>query len=291
MKYRTLGSSRLTVSLLGYGALALGGDGRDDIDLKEAMATLELAYENGINFFDTAPVYGMGKSEKRLGDFLQGMRQKIVLATKCGLLLDAGGNVRKDISRDAILSDFEQSLKRLKTDYIDLYQIHWPDNRTPYQETFSTLNELQGSGAIGYIGVSNYDPVSLKKASEIAKIVSIQNQYNMLQRQDEAEMLPFCREKNIGYIPYSPLAQGLLSGKISEDYTPPAGSARSHNPLFTDRKKFHKALQFTAGLKKPPARTAIRFLLDKPEISTVIVSVTKQHHLQANLKAIEDLEQ
>lgn len=286
MQYKQLGSTDLKVSVLGYGAWALGGGGWDGIDLNQAMDTLQHAYEKGINFFDTAPIYGMGKSEERLGSFLKGIRKDVVLATKCGLLWNDSGNVRQDISREAILQDVENSLSRLQTDYIDLYQIHWPDNRTPFKETFSTLNRLQEQGVIRYIGLSNYDFAGLQKASEFSEIASLQNQYNMLQRQDEETILPYCREKGIGYIPYSPLAQGLLSGKITEDYTPEPGSARSHNPLFTDREKFRESLAFTERLEKPPAQTAIRFLLREPAVSSVIVSVTKPHHLEANLQAV-----
>ena len=286
MEYRTLGTSGMKVSALGYGAWALGGDGWDSVDLKQAMTTLELAYESGINFYDTAPIYGMGKSEKRLGDFLQGIRKNVILATKCGLLWDKQGTVRKDLTEQGILQDVENSLKRLKTDYIDLYQTHWPDNRTPFHETFSCLNTLQEQGTIRHIGLSNYSLEGIRKAGQYSTIVSLQNRYNMLQREDEKTILPWCRKHNIGYIPYSPLAQGLLTGTTSADYTPAPGSARSHNPLFTDRKKFREALAFAKSLKSPPAETALRFILKEPAVSTVIISVTKPKHLKNNLHAL-----
>lgn len=286
MEYRQLGEGGPRVSALGYGAWALGGDGWDGVDPEEALETLEAALDAGVTFFDTAPIYGMGKSEERLGEFLAGRRDDVVLATKCGLLWDDAGNVRKDISRDAILQDVENSLRRLRTDHIDLYQVHWPDNRTPFAETFTTLRGLQEEGVIGSIGVSNYDAAGLEKAGRYCRIASVQNRYNMLQRDDEASVLPYCLRHGIGYIPYSPLAQGLLSWKIGPDYRVSQGSARSHNPLFTDRVKFENALAFVEGLEPPPARTALRFLLDRPEVSSVIVSMTRRPHLEENLAAL-----
>ncbi|MGM0509105.1 MAG: aldo/keto reductase [Fusobacteriota bacterium] len=290
MIYRKIGSSDLKASVLGYGAWALGEDGWNDFDKKESLETVELAFEKGVNFFDTAPVYGFGKAEKKLGELFSGVRSEVIFATKCGLLWNDRKEIRHDISRDAIMYDIENSLKRLKTDYIDLYQIHWPDNKTPLEETFKTLNKLKKDGVIKNIGVSNFDKELLEKASKLSEIVSVQNRYNMIQNEAEKEVLPFCKENNIGFIPYSPLAQGMLSGKIDEDYEVPKGNIRGLNPIFTDPKKFKEAINFIKTLDKPLAHTAIQFLLKREEIPTVIASVTKKRHLKSNLKAIEIFE-
>ncbi|OQY09904.1 MAG: hypothetical protein B6I28_02090 [Fusobacteriia bacterium 4572_132] len=290
MIYRKLGKIDLEVSILGYGAWALGEDGWNDINKKEALETLELAYEKGINFFDTAPIYGKGKSEEKLGEIFKGVRNKIVLATKCGLLWNENGNVRKELTRDAIMYDIENSLKRLQTDYIDLYQIHWPDNKTPLKETFDTFNQLKKDGIIRNIGVSNFDVNLLQKATKISEIVSVQNQYNMIQTEAEQDVLPFCKENGISFIPYSPLAQGMLSGKIDENYKIPKHDVREFNPIFSNREKFKESIEFINTLPKPLADTAIQFLLKREEIPSVIASVTKKKHLEANLRAIEIFE-
>ncbi len=287
MEYRKLGQSNLEVSLIGYGGWALSGKGWGDINKKEALETVEKSIENGINFFDTAPVYGFGKSEELLGMLLSSVRKKVIIATKCGLWWDDRGRVFHDLTRDAVLRDIESSLARLKTDYIDLYQIHWPDKKTELNETLDTLNELKKDGVIRFIGLSNFNTELLGKATDLAEITSLQALYNMLQRDAERDFIPFCKKNGVGFICYSPLAQGLLSGKINEDFKPGRHDVRRFNPLFRNRDKFRECIAFTKKLSSPPGLKALKFLADNKEVSSILVSMTRVKHLMESLKIYE----
>ena len=284
MEYRKLGQSNLEVSLIGYGGWALSGKGWGDVNKKEALETVEKSIENGINFFDTAPVYGFGKSEELLGMLLSSVRKKVIIATKCGLKWDDRGRVFHDLTRDAVLRDIESSLARLKTDYIDLYQIHWPDKKTELNETLDTLNELKKDGVIRFIGLSNFNIELLEKATDLVEITSLQSLYNMFQRDAERDLLPFCKKNGVGFICYSPLAQGILSGKINDDFKLGRHDVRRFNPLFRSRDKFRECIAFTNKLSTPPSLNALKFLADNKEVSSILVSMTKVNHLMENLK-------
>ena len=287
MEYRNLGQSTLEVSLIGYGAWALSKKGWGDVSEKEALETVEKSIDKGINFFDTAPVYGFGKSEELLGNILSSVRKKVIIATKCGLKWDDSGRIFHDLTKDAVLQDIESSLERLKTDYIDLYQIHWPDKKTELNETLDTLYELKKDGVIRFIGVSNFDLELIGKAVDLAEITSLQALYNMFQRDAEEDLLPFCKKNGIGFICYSPLAQGILSGKIKGDFKPGRYDVRRFNPLFRNRDKFKECVIFSEKLLSPPSLTALKFLAKKKEVSSILVSMTKVKHLMENLEIFE----
>ena len=284
MEYRKLGQSGLEVSVIGYGAWALSCKGWGDVNEKDALETVEKSIENGINFFDTAPVYGFGKSEELLGTVLSSVRKKVIIATKCGLKWDNRGRVFHDLTRDAVLQDIESSLRRLKTDYIDLYQIHWPDKKTELSETLETLTELKKDRVIRFIGVSNFNIELLGKAADLAEITSQQALYNMVQRDAEKNLLPFCEKNGLGFICYSPLAQGILSGKITENFKPGKNDVRRFNPLFRNRDNFRECIAFTKKLSSSPGLKALKFLADKKVVSSILVSMTKVKHLVENLK-------
>lgn len=284
MIYKKLGNSNLKVSVIGYGGWALGKDGWGDVNDKNAARTLEKAFEAGINFYDTAPIYGRGKSEIKLGVVLGSVRKKIILATKCGLLWDKYGKVTHNLSKDAILYDIDKSLNRLNTDYIDLYQVHWPDETTNLEETFLTLNQLKKEGTIKQIGICNYKPEKLEQIIKITDIVSLQYKYNILERAIEQKILPFARKNNLGMIAYSPLAQGLLTNKIDKNYKLYNKDIRKFNPLFTDKALFQKQIELKEKLKKPVIKTALEFLLTNPLITTVLISMTRPKHLEENIK-------
>lgn len=286
MRYTKLGQSDLNVSLLGYGAWALGKKGWPGVDEQEAVRTIELALNHGVNFFDTAPVYGFGRSEEMLGEVLNAVRKSVILATKCGLRRDDRGRVFHDLSRDAIYKDIEGSLKRLKTDYIDLYQIHWPDKKRPLEETFKTLNSLREQNIIRYIGVCNFNIVLLKHAMTLGEIISIQNVYNMLQKDVETEHLPFCRTQELGFICYSPLAQGILAGGITDGFKPGKHDIRRLNPLFRNKIKLLECIAFTRTLPHPPASAALSFLARQQGVSSILVSMTRRTHLLENIRAL-----
>jgi aryl-alcohol dehydrogenase-like predicted oxidoreductase len=286
MLYRTLGPSGMQVSLLGYGGWALGKKGWPGVDEKEALKTLEACIGQGINFFDTAPIYGFGRSEELLGGTLCGMRPQVIIATKCGLRWNERGNVKHNLSSDSIMQEIEQSLRRLKTDYIDLYQIHWPDRHTPLEETLETLTALKAQGVIRHIGVSNFSPDLLEKALFLAGIVSAQQPYNMLQREAEADMLPLCRRLGLGFICYSPLAQGLLGGAFGDDFKPGRHDVRRLNPLYRSSEKFKAGIELVHNLKTSPAAQSLAFVARQKGVATMLVSMTQRLHLDENCTSI-----
>jgi aryl-alcohol dehydrogenase-like predicted oxidoreductase len=286
MRYRALGSSGLQVSLLGYGGWALGKKGWPGVDEKEALATLEAAIAGGINFFDTAPIYGFGRSEEVLGGALSGMRQKIFIATKCGLRWDGRGHVRHDLTADSITWELEQSLKRLKTDYIDLYQIHWPDKNTPFEETLEALGTLKKQGVIRHIGLCNFSAELIMQALGHAAIASVQQLYNMLERDVEAAILPLCSDHNLGFICYSPLAQGLLAGNFNREYKPGSRDVRRLNHLYRNREAFEAGIALVEKIKPRPAAESLAFVARQQAVSTMLVSMTQRRHLEENCRAL-----
>jgi len=287
MHYQQLGSSNLHVSRIGYGAWALGGRGWGNYNDPEARRALESCLKYGINFFDTAPVYGFGRSEKILGDALSEARSEILIATKCGLVWNDSGQVHHDLSRDSLHRELEASLQRLKTDYIDLYQIHWPDRRTPLEETIDELISFKRAGVVRHIGISNFSAQQLQQACDLTDIASIQQLYNLLQRDAAADILPVCRQKNLGFIAYSPLAQGVLSGEMKTDRRPGRHDVRRRNPLYRSPGKFEQAIRYASDLPGSPSIAALRFLFEQPEVSCVLVGMTQRKHVELNIKALD----
>ena len=287
MLYQQLGSSSLNVSRIGYGAWALGGRGWGNYNEREARRALESCLECGINFFDTAPIYGFGHSEVVLGEVLSGVRSDVLIATKCGLSWNDSGQVHHDLSRDALCRDLEASLQRLKTDYIDLYQIHWPDRRTSLEETLDELVSFQRTGVVRYIGVSNFSTQQLQQACELADIASIQQPYNLLQRDAATDVLPTCRQKNLGFIAYSPLAQGVLGGEMDVGSRPGRHDVRRRNPLYRSPEKFEQAVRYAGDLPGSGAIAALSFLFEQSEVTCVLVGMTQRKHVTFNVSALD----
>lgn len=285
MIYNKLANSDIKISKLGFGTWALSKTGWKDVNQDEAIKCLEKAYEYGINFFDTAPIYGFGKAEEIIGEVLHSIRDKIIIASKFGLIWDNYKTIKHDLSKDSIMYEIETSLKRLKTDYIDLYQVHWPDKKTSFNDVFNSLNLLKKQGVIKNIGVSNFNLDELKTASSICNISSIQNRFNLLQNEDLESIIPFCIENNISYIGYSPLAQGLLSGKIKRDYKTDKKDIRRFNPLFKDNKVF----DIIDTLEKPILKTSLKYLMDTKGLSSFLISITKLKHFEENINLFNEL--
>ncbi len=220
MEYRKLGNSDLEVSVIGFGAWGIGGAPfwKNEGDAASIRA-IEKAADLGINFFDTAPVYGFGRSEELIGEALKSCRDKVLIATKCGLRWkkEQLGAIDKDCSKKSIFEEVDLSLKRLQIDVIDLYQVHWPDNKTSAEESMEALLELQQKGKVRAIGVSNYSAAQMADCLKFGRIDSLQPEYSLLQRKIEKETVPFCLENNIGIIAYSPLASGVLTGKYDKN--------------------------------------------------------------------------
>jgi aryl-alcohol dehydrogenase-like predicted oxidoreductase len=259
MELRQLGNSSLKVTPVIFGAWAIGGwmwGGTDDAD---AIDAIKAALDHGVNTIDTAAVYGMGHSEILVGQAIKGRREKIVIATKCGMRWDSAEGsepweqednfgkpvtIRKNSRPASIVFECEQSLKRLGVDVIDLYQIHRPDPSTPIEESTAALEKLRKEGKVRAIGVSNYSMEQLKRAAATATLASNQPAYSLIQRGIEKEMLPFCRERNIGTICYSPLERGLLTGAVGPERTFGPGDHRAKHKFFTqeNRKKIADCL-------------------------------------------------
>ncbi|MDQ8733485.1 aldo/keto reductase [Paenibacillus sp. LHD-38] len=294
MDTRKLGNSDLYPTVIGFGSWAAGKAGWGDVDDDETEAAIRHAYDLGITFYDTAPAYGLGHSEELLGKVLKPVREHVILATKTGLEWNGQGQFSINVTKAKIVREVEESLCRLKTDYVDLYQIHWPDptGKTPVEETFEALNQLAAQGKIRYIGVSNFNVQQLVTAQAVSPIVSVQLPYNLFQRDVEHAALPYAKQLNIGFIPYSPLAQGLLTGKFNYLTRLPKTDVRAQlNPLFS-AKQFTKnivIIETLTGLArtigKPLNHVAINWLLYRKEITSVIIGVKTIQQVEDNAAA------
>jgi len=250
MIYRKLGASGIEVSAVGFGAYPLGGWGWPGTEQAKAVAAMHAAMDEGVNLVDTAPTYGTGRSEEIVGRAIRGRRDQVVLATKCGLIYDrregselfyhydADGvtarpteTIYKCLRPESIRDELEQSLKRLGTTYVDLYQTHFQTSSTPIADTMATLLKLKEQGKIRAIGVSN---VNLEQLTAYGPVDSDQEKYSMLDREiEQGDILPYCRRRGIAMLAYSPLCCGLLSGKIRPDQQFVAGDIRKGNPRFS----------------------------------------------------------
>jgi aryl-alcohol dehydrogenase-like predicted oxidoreductase len=302
MQYVNLGTTGLKVSRLCLGCMSYGSPQWRAwvLDEEASRPFIQKALEAGINFFDTANVYSLGMSEEILGrairDFAR--RDEVVLATKVFNPMSQDPNGR-GLSRKHILSQVDASLKRLGTDYIDLYQIHRWDYSTPIEETLETLHELVRSGRVRYIGASSMYAYQFAKALYTSKLngwsrfVSMQNHYNLLYREEEREMIPLCREEGIGLIPWSPLARGYLARRPEEWGSTLRGSSDDYSRrLYEQTRASDETIVRTVfsiaearGLR--PAQVALAWLLSKPYVTAPIIGATKLHHLEEALGALE----
>ncbi|WP_281360942.1 aldo/keto reductase [Achromobacter deleyi] len=256
------------MSRIGLGTWAIGGWMWGGADDAASVATLRGAIERGINLIDTAPVYGFGHAEEMVGQALQGIRDQAVIATKAGLEW-AGEGVRRNSSPARIRREVEDSLRRLRTDRIDLYQIHWPDPRVPIEDTARTLQDLQREGKILAVGVSNYSPEQMDEFRAVLPLASVQPPYNLFERAIEADVLPYAREHKLAVLAYGALCRGLLSGRMTVDTTFGSDDLRSNDPKFR-RPRFDQYVRATKELEafarirhdKSVLALAIRWVLD-----------------------------
>lgn len=220
LETKQLGSSDLEITRIGFGAWAIGGRwewGWGIQDDQESIATIHRALEMGINWIDTAAIYGLGRSEKVVARALKQTSYRPYLFTKCGLVWDEDQKVSNALSRASVEAEVDASLKRLDIETIDLYQIHWPNPEGEIEEAFETMADMQQKGKIRYLAVSNFSVEQMERVSKIAKITSNQPPYSLAFPQVEEDVLPYCLEHNIGVINYSPMASGLLSGKMTRE--------------------------------------------------------------------------
>ena len=294
MRFKTLGNSGLKVSVVGLGCNNFGMK----IDQAATDTVVHKALDLGITLFDTADVYGnKGGSERMLGHALGARRKEIVLATKFGLAME-DGEYMKGASRRYILQAVEASLKRLNTDYIDLYQLHFPDPATPIEETLSALDDLVRSGKVRYIGCSNFAGWQLVEAHYLARdaglapFVSAQNHYNLLDRKIELELVPAAQKYGAGILPYFPLASGMLTGKYRRGGNGPEGgrltvAAAMGRNLLTDANFdiVEKVTGFAEARGKSTLDAAIGWLASQPHVASVIAGATRPEQVEQNVAA------
>jgi aryl-alcohol dehydrogenase-like predicted oxidoreductase len=217
MQTRQLGKTELFITPLGFGSWAVGGGvwqfGWGAQDDRESIAALNRALDLGINWIDTAAVYGLGHSEEILAKALSGRTERPYIFTKCSMVWDKQGSITNSLKRDSIRREVEGSLRRLEVEAIDLYQIHWPNPEADLEEGWRTLSDLKREGKVRYIGVLNFNVEQLQRAMAIDRVDTLQPAYSLIRLEVENEILPFCEENGIGVIVYSPMMSGLLSGK------------------------------------------------------------------------------
>jgi aryl-alcohol dehydrogenase-like predicted oxidoreductase len=282
MNTRLLGNSDLAITPLGFGAWAVGGAwkfGWGPQDDNDSISAIHRALDLGINWIDTAAVYGLGHSEEVVARALAGRLNRPYVFTKCGLIWDAEGNTRPSLAE--VLRELEASLRRLDVDVIDLYQVHWPPtNLEELEPGFEALAEAQRQGKIRHIGVSNFDVPLMERARKVAPIVSLQPPYSMIRRDVEREILPYCHQKGIGVIVYSPMASGLLSGAMTRERIAslPADDWRRRSSAFNEPKLSENLLlvdSLREIAKEAGAPTtgevAIAWVLQNPAVTGAIV--------------------
>lgn len=299
MEYRKLGNTDLELSAIGFGCWAMGGSWGKTDD-KESIEAVRRAIDKGINFFDTADVYGFGHSERTLAKALGSKRKNVIIATKGGLVWDDHGCLFRSGSRHHLMNALEASLKRLNTDYVDLYQIHWPDTNTPFEITMNVLDEMLKSGKVRYIGVSNFTRKQITECLKFGQVNSLQPPYNMFMRGIEKDF-SFCKRNGIGIVAYGPLAYGLLTGKFNKSSKfpendwrsgklfPDAGDWQAHIDLFHGD-RFRKYLGIVEKLKKTANRLgktvsqlSIAWVLSNHAVNSAIVGAKRPSQLEENI--------
>lgn len=302
MEYRQLGSSGLRVSVLTLGTMTFGGQGVfakvGSTDLRGAARLVDMAVDAGINHIDTANVYSSGTSEEIIGDVIQGKRDKLLIATKAGMPAGNGPNERGS-GRAHLVAQCEASLRRLKTDYIDLYYVHAWDGLTPLEETLGTLQTLQQQGKIRYAGCSNFSGWHVMKALSVAesrgfpRFCSQQIHYTLMAREAEYELVPIAMDQGVGITVWSPLAGGLLSGKYRRSQSPSDGRHLRDwgSPPVHDTDRLYRIVEELVDIAQKrgatAAQVALAWTMRRPGVSNVIVGATSEKQLADNLAAAD----
>lgn len=287
-----LGRSDLRVTRLGMGGCPLGGHGWGHVDDADSIRAVQRAMDLGVNFFDTADVYGLGHSEELLARALGNKRKDMVIASKFGVRWDASGNTTKDISPGYARLALENSLRRLGLDCIPLYYIHWPDDVTPIAETMRALVQFQEQGKIRWIGVSNFSTSQLAEALSVADVQALQVQFSLVDRGPEKELLPFSQSAGVPIITWGSLAHGLLTGKYGADAKFGPDDRRSRYENFKGE-KFQRSLAVVEHLRKTarrigvqPAQLALRWVLETPGVGCALFGAKTPEQVESNLGAL-----
>ena len=299
MQTRHLGNSDLTITPIGIGAWAMGGGdwafswGRQQDD--DSIAAIHAALDAGVNWIDTAAVYGLGHSEEVVGKAIAGRAQRPYVFTKCSLVWNDQGEIGHSLRAASVRRELEASLRRLRVDAIDLYQIHWPDPEPDIEEGWQTLAQIQKEVKVRYIGVSNFNVAQMKRVARIAPIASLQPNYNIVTRDIEKDVLPFCREQHIGVIVYSPMKSGLLTGKMTRERIAslPSDDFRPRTPSFQEPRLSRNlgVVEVLRGIGKRHGRTpgeiAIAWTLRDPVVTGAIVGMRSAEQAKQIVRSAE----
>jgi len=287
------GKTGFDVSRLVQGTWVTGGWAWGGSDEDEALRAILRAFELGINFIDTAPVYGFGKSEQIVGRAIeQWGRGKVVVATKCGLEWDEGRRIRRNSRPGRLMYEAEESLRRLGVDRIDLLQIHWPDSEVPWSDSVDALIRLRDRGKIRCFGLSNFSREQIVEWLRTGPVYSLQPPYNLLERQAESEVLPFCIENEIPTMAYGGLCRGLLTGKFGGDEIFAKGDLRRNDPMFKGERfrqyveAVNEIKEIAADYGRSPAQFALRWAIQRPGVTCVIAGARTAKQAEDNAGAL-----
>jgi aryl-alcohol dehydrogenase-like predicted oxidoreductase len=299
MQTRKFGKTDMETTPIGFGSWAVGGSGwaagwgpQDD---EESVGAIRRALELGVNWIDTAAVYGLGHSEEIVARALEGVSERPYVFTKCSMVWDENGEIGYSLKAESVKRECENSLRRLRTDAIDLYQIHWPNPDEEIEEGWSAMAELKAEGKVRHIGVSNFDVPQMKRAQEIAPVESLQPPYSMLSREIEDEILPYCQENGIAVIVYSPMKSGLLTGKMTHERAQslPEDDWRSRATAFQEP-QLSRNLELVELLREignrhgiSPAEVAIAWTLSHPAVTGAIVGARRSDQVDGVVGAAE----
>lgn len=302
MEYRQLGNTDLKVSAIGFGTWPIGGTHYGPVDEEQSIRAIERAVEVGITVFDSAPTYGRGHAEELLGKVLAPHRKDVVLVTKCGMTWDPnepalGGPSQRDSSQAQILRSVEDSLRRLRTDVIDVYLVHWPDPNVPLDETMRTMEDLRQSGKVRYIGVSNFRVDHMRECMRYATLNANQVSYHLFDQRQAPDVFPFCQQNGIGVIAFGSLAHGLLTGTFSTNTSFVDWDWRSKGTVFGQKLfnpgNFEKNVKVVDNLKEVAQdlnvslpSLALNWSLRHPAISVALVGTRTPEEVDANLEAL-----
>jgi aryl-alcohol dehydrogenase-like predicted oxidoreductase len=297
LETRQLGNSDLKITPIGFGAWAIGGGNWDfgwgPQDDRESVDAILRALDGGLNWIDTAAIYGLGHSEEIVAKALAASKHKPYVFTKCSMRWDKDRKIYRSLKRDSVREEVENSLRRLKLDTIDLYQVHWPEPEAEIEEGWEALTRIKEEGKLRYIGVSNFNIEQMKRVQKIAPITSLQPPYSLLNPAVEKEILPFCKENNIGVINYSPMASGLLTGKMTAERIAamPEDDWRRRAPQFKEP-KLSRNLRLVEVLRTignahsvQPGVVAIAWTLRNPAVTAAIVGARRADQVDGILPA------
>ncbi len=300
MDYRPFGRTGLQVSAMGFGTWPMSGDRYGYIEDEQAIKAIHRSLEVGVNCVDTAPGYGAGHSEEVVGRALEGRRQDVILVTKCSIAIRPGERAAsRDASRANILREIDDSLRRLNTDVIDVYLVHWPDPNTPFEETAAAMDEVATAGKVRFVGVSNYTVDQMKAFMQVRRIDVIQVGYHLFDRRMEQEIFPFCAEHGVGVMGYGSLGHGLLTGAFTPETTFDESDWRARGVAFGQPilggENFMRNVAVVERLERevaeprgiPVSQVALSWVLRNPVVSTALVGARTPSEVDQNLAGVE----